>query len=176
MKTLNSSAAFQYKQLVKSVIDFYKVDKEDTNVGLVIYSSITITKFTFQTHYAKPDINQMIDSMDYPANGTYTGSALMAVQNDLFAQAQSGRHNCLVTLTDGVSNDDVSLPSAHLRAMKVVTLAVGVGEFYAAEELQLIASTPSNVFEAPSYDQLPSTADRIKETLCNGKICCFSTT
>ena len=170
MKTLNSSAAFHYRNLIKTVIDFYKVDKDDTNVGLAVYSSLTITKFTFHTHYSKPHINQAIDTMDYPENGTNTGAALDTVQNNLFAHAQSGRPNCLVTVTDGVSNDDVTLPSAHLRAMKVVTLAVGVGEYYAANELHQIASKPSNVFEAPVYDQLPYTADRIKESLCNGKI------
>ena len=170
MKSLNSSAASQYKNLIKTVVDFYKVDKDDTNVGLVVYSSLTITKFTFGTYYSKSDINKVIDTMDYPENATYTGAGLEAVQNNLFGHARSGMHNCLVAVTDGVSNDDVALPSGHLKAMKVVTLAVGVGEYYAAEELQQIASKPSHVFEAPVYDELPNTANKIKESLCNGKI------
>lgn len=170
MKTLNSSAASQYKNLIKTVIDFYKVDKDDTNVGLVVYSSLTITQFTFDTYYTKTDINRAIDTMNYPENATYTGAGLEAVQNNLFGHARSGMHNCLVAVTDGTSNDDVSLPSAHLKAMKVVTLAVGVGEYYATEELRQIATTPSHVFEAPAYDQLPNTANKIKESLCTGKI------
>jgi len=108
--------------------------------------------------------------MNYPENATYTGAGLEAVQNNLFGDARPGMHNCLVTVTDGTSNDDVSLPSAHLKAMNVVTLAVGVGEYYAEEELQQIATTPSHVFEAPAYDDLHNTADKIKESLCNGKI------
>ena len=170
MQTLNSSAALQYKNLVKTVIDFYKVDKDDTNVGLVVYSSITVTQFTFDTYYSKPNINEAIDTMNYPENATYTGAGLEAVQNSLFGHARPGMHNCLVAVTEGTSNDDVSLPSAHLKAMKVVTLAVGVGEYYATDELQQIATTPSHVFEAPAYDDLPNTANKIKESLCNGKI------
>lgn len=169
MQALNSSAALQYKDLIKTVIDFYKVDRDDTNVGLVVYSSITITQFTFGTYYSKTDINNAIDTMKYPENATYTGAGLEAVQNILFGNARPEMHNCLVAVTDGTSNDDVSLPSAHLKAMKVVTLAVGVGEYYAAEELQQIATTPSHVFEAPVYDDLHNTADKIKESLCNGK-------
>ncbi|XP_078342465.1 uncharacterized protein LOC144628269 isoform X2 [Oculina patagonica] len=174
MKSLNSSAASQYKNLIKTVVDFYKVDKDDTNVGLVVYSSLTITKFTFDTYYSKSDINKAIDSMDYPENATNTGAGLEAVQNNLFGHAQSGKHNCLVAVTDGVSNDDVALPSAHLKAMKVVTLAVGVGEYYATDELQQIATKPSHVFEAPVYDELPNTANKIKESLCNAVDHCYS--
>lgn len=170
MQTLNLSAALQYKNLIKTVIDFYKVDKDDTNVGLVVYSSLTITQFTFDTYYSKKDINEAIDSMSYPENATYTGAGLEAVQNSLFGHARPGMHNCLVAVTDGMSNDDVSLPAAHLKAMKVVTLAVGVGEFYSTEELQQIATTPSHVFQAPVYDDLHDTADKVKESLCNGKI------
>ena len=170
MQTLNSSAALQYKNLIKTVIDFYKVDKDDTNVGLVVYSSIAITQFTFDTYHSKPDINEAIDTMNYPENATYTGAGLEAVQSNLFGHARPGMHNCLVAVTDGTSNDDVSLPSAHLKAMKVVTLAVGVGEYYATDEVQQIATTPSHVFEAPVYDDLPNTANKIKESLCNGKI------
>ena len=169
IQTLNLSAALQYKNLVKTVIDFYKVDKDDTNVGLVVYSSLTITQFTFDTYYSKTDINEAIDTMSYPENATYTGAGLEAVQNNLFGHARPGMHNCLVAVTDGMSNDDVSLPAAHLKAMKVVTLAVGVGEFYSTDELQQIATTPSHVFQAPVYDDLHDTADKIKESLCNGK-------
>lgn len=170
MKTLNSSAATQYRNLIKTVVNFYKVDKDDTNVGLVVYSSLTITKFTFDTYYSKSDINNAIDTMDYPENATYTGAGLEAVQNNLFGHAQSGKHNCLVAVTDGVSNDDIALPSAHLKAMKVVTLAVGVGEYYSSDELLQMATKPSHVFEAPVYEELPNTANKIKESLCNGKM------
>ena len=170
IQTLNSSAALQYKHLIKTVIDFYKVDKDNTNVGLVVYSSLTTTQFTFDTYYSKTDINEAIDTMNYPENATYTGAGLEAVQNNLFGHARPGMHNCLVAVTDGTSNDDVSLPAAHLKAMKVVTLAVGVGEYYATEELHQMATTPSHVFEAPVYDDLHNTADRIKESLCDGKI------
>ena len=170
VKTLNSSAASQYKTLIKTVIDFYNVGKDNTNVGLMVYSSITITKFTFGAYYSKYDINKVIDTMDYPENATNTGAALTAVQTDIFSHAHLGRPNCLVAMTDGVSNDDVSIPSAHLKAMKIVTIAVGVGDYYAEEDLQEIATKPAFVFQTPSYDQLPITANKIKESLCNGKM------
>ena len=170
MKTLNSTAASQYKTFIKTVIDFYTVGKNKTNVGLMVYSSVTITKFTFISFYSKSDINNAIDTMDYPENDTNTGAALAAVERNLFGHVHTGRPNCLVTMTDGVSNDDVSLPSAHLKAMKVITLAVGVGDYYAKEDLEEIANIPQHVFEVPVYDQLQVTANKVKESLCNGRI------
>ena len=170
MKSLNSSASLQYKTVIKSVIDFYTIDKAKTNVGILVYSSVAITEIAFNSNFSKLDILKAIDAMNYPENATNTGAGLAAVQTDLFSHARLGRPNCLVTMTDGVSNDDVALPSAHLKAMRVVTLAVGVGDYYAKEDLQEIATKPSYVFEAPIYEQLPITANRIKESLCNGRI------
>ena len=170
VKSLSSSAALKYKNLVTTVINFYSIGKNETNVGIVVFSSYSTTTFTFDSHYSKLDINTEIDAMTYPLNGSNIGVGLTTVRTELFGNARLGVPNCLIVVTDGVSTDDISMPSAYLNAMKVFTIAVGVGDYYAKEELNELATRPSSssVFETPSFDDLPATATKLNEAICEG--------
>ena len=162
----------RYKELIKSVYNFYNVSQHGANVGVVVFSSNATTEFKFDKYYLKSDINVAIDGIVFPGESAKTGYGLTAIRNDLFANGRRGIPNFVVVLTDGVASDDVTLPSALLRAMNVYILAVGIGEFYAKPQLDDMASDPdsSYVFEASSYDMLPTTATKIKEQICEGSV------
>ena len=172
IKNLPSEDTSQYKGLVKSVISFYNVGKDALNVGVVVYSTQATTEFQFDKYYTKSEVNTAIDAIVFPGEFTRAGNGLTAVRNELFANGRSGIPNFLVVLIDGVSIDDISTPSAFLRAMDVYVLAVGIGDFYAKPQLDEIANDPDSayVFEASSYDMLPTLATRIKESICNGNV------
>lgn len=172
IKSLSSEDTSRYKGLVKSVINFYNVSKDALNVGVVVYSTNAITEFRFDRYYTKSDVNAAIDAIVFPGEFTRAGNGLTAVRNELFANGRSGIPNFLVVLMDGVSIDDISIPSAFFRAMDVYVLAVGIGDFYAKPQLDEIANDPDSayVFEASSYDMLPTLATRIKASICNGNV------
>lgn len=170
IKNLSSADTSQYKGLIKSVISFYNVSKDVLNVGIVVYSTNATTEFQFDKYYTKSEVNTAIDAIVFPGEFTRAGTGLTAVRRELFANSRSGIPNFLVVVMDGVSIDDISLPSALLRDMSVYILAVGIGDFYAKPQLDEIANDPDSayVFEASSYDMLPTLATRIKESICNG--------
>ena len=172
IKSLSREDTSQYKGLVKSVISFYNISKDALNVGVVVYSTSATTEFKFDEFYTKPEINTAIDAIVFPGDFTLAGNGLTEVRNELFANGRSEIPNFLVVLMDGVSIDDISLPSAFFRAMDVYVLAVGIGDFYAKPQLDEIANDPDSVyvFEASSYDMLPALATRIKESICNGNM------
>lgn len=172
IKSLSSEDTSQYKGLVKSVINFYNVSEDALNVGVVVYSTNSITQFRFDKYYTKSEVNAAIDAIVFPGEFTRAGNGLTAVRNELFANGRSGIPNFLVVLMDGVSIDDISIPSAFFRAMDVYVLAVGIGDFYAKPQLDEIANDPDSayVFEASSYDMLPTLATRIKASICNGNV------
>lgn len=172
IKHLNSLSASKYKDLVKTVVDFYHVSPDRTNVAVAVYSSDATIAFKLDKYYSKSSINSTIDGMVFPGKSTRIGSGLAAVRNEIFANARRGIPNILITIADGVSIDDIVLPSAFLKAMKVVMFSVGVGEFYAKEQLDQISSEPdvSYVFEASAIDGLPAIARRLKNAICIGKV------
>ena len=172
IKNLSPEDTSQYKGLIKSVISFYNVSKDVLNVGVVVYSTNATAEFQFDKYYTKSEVNTAIDAIVFPGEFTRAGTGLTAVRNELFANSRSGIPNFLVVVMDGVSIDDISLPSALLRDMNVYTLAVGIGDFYAKPQLDEIANDPDSayVFEASSYDMLPTLANRIKESVCNGNV------
>ena len=172
VRSLSSEDTSQYKSLVKSVISFYNVSKDALNVGVVVYSTNAITEFKFDEYYTKSEVNTAIDTIVFPGDFTRVGNGLTEVRNELFANGRSGIPNFLIVLMDGVSIDDISIPSAFFRAMDVYVIAVGIGDFYAKPQLDEIANDPDSayVFEASSYDMLPALATRIKESICNGNM------
>ncbi|KAL9959813.1 hypothetical protein ACROYT_G033169 [Oculina patagonica] len=176
VKSLSSEDKAHYKGLVKSVIGFYNVSRDAANVGVVVYSSNATTEFRFDEYYSKSDVNSAIDSIVFPGKFTRAGTGLTAVRNELFANGRSGIPNFLVVVMDGVAIDDISLPSALLRAMNVYVLAVGVGDFYAKPQLEEIANDPDSayVFEEQLYGMLPTTATRVKKSICNVVDHCFN--
>ena len=172
INALQSEDTTRYKELIKSIYNFYNVSQHGANVGAIVYSTNATTLFRFDKYYSKSDINQTIDGIVFPGESTETGNGLTMVRNNLFANGRRGIPNFLVVLTDGVAIDDITLPSAFLRAMNVYILTVGIGDFYSRAQLNDMASNPddSYVFEASGYDMLPMTATRIKERICKGSV------
>lgn len=176
IKNLPSVDISRYKDLIKSIYNIYNVSQNGANVGVVVYSTNATTEFKFDTYYSKADVSSAIDSIVFPGESTRAGTGLTLVRNDLFANGRSGIPNFLVVLTDGTSTDDVSLPSALLRAMNVYILAVGIGDFYYKSQLNVMASKPASsyVFEASGYEMLSTTtATQIKQRICRGRVNVF---
>lgn len=171
IKNLSSTSKAKYKSLLKTVVDFYEVSPNKTNVAVAVYSSNATTEFRLDMYYSKSVINSTIDGIVFPGKHTRIGDGLTNVRNEIFSSSRKGILNILVTIIDGVSIDEISLPSAFLKAMKVVTFSVGVGEFYAKEQLDVISSDPDSTYalEESDFDTLPEVATRLKNLICIGE-------
>jgi len=174
---LDAPSTSKYKELVKTVVDFYHISPDTTNVAAAVFSSNASTTFRLDSYYSKSRINSTMDAIIFPGEDTRIGSGLTVVRNEIFTHARRGVPNILVTITDGVSIDDIALPSALLKAMEVVMFSVGLGDFYVKEQLDEISSDPvySYVFEASSVDGLAVIATRLKTAICTGNWCNYDT-
>ena len=82
--------------------------------------------------------------------------------------AREGIPKILITLTDGKSQDKVSVPSKSLRDEGVHIISVGVGNAVYSE-LADMASEPDdeNIYKA-TFDSLSNIFGTLQETVCKG--------
>lgn len=94
------------------------------------------------------------------------GRALLAAKTWFFSgQATGGRKRTLLVVTDGVSSDSVKQPALSLRKNGVQIFALGVGSGFRRSQLQLIATSPADVFTA-GFGRLGTVIKAIKEKIC----------
>ncbi|KPP76491.1 integrin alpha-X-like [Scleropages formosus] len=93
------------------------------------------------------------------------------LSEDMMVEEKGMRPNSkklLVVITDGHSNDpketfDRVIPLAE--QMGVTRYAIGVGKQYSRQELEVIASSPRDVFETESFDALSSIQKQLSEKI-----------
>ena len=98
--------------------------------------------------------------------GSYIGRALRYVRGALFrGRAIRGRKRTLLILSDGASSDRVRGPALRLKREGVELFALGIGSRFSRSQLQMIASSPLNVFTA-GFSRLGKVIQAIKEKVC----------
>lgn len=80
-------------------------------------------------------------------------------------RAVQGRKRTLLILSDGVSSDGVRGPASRLKREGVELFALGIGSRFSRSQLQMIASSPLNVFAA-GFSRLGKVIQAIKEKVC----------
>ena len=94
------------------------------------------------------------------------GRALLAAKTLFFpGRTIRGRKRTLLVITDGVSSDGVQRPALSLRRGGVQVFALGIGRRFRRSQLQLIASSPVDVFTA-GFGRLGTVVKAIKEKIC----------
>nr|XP_026692192.1 zonadhesin-like isoform X3 [Ciona intestinalis] len=111
----------------------------------------------------------------YTADLKSTGLALTTVARDLMgAGGSSGRRMdtpaIVVLITDGKSLDEVEEPAAILRELATV-VTLGIGDLVVKDELETIASSPSDKFvtQVSDFDDLSEITRSFAESLCAAK-------
>ena len=102
----------------------------------------------------------------YRRSGSYIGRALRNARRRLFrGRTIRGRKRTLLVITDGVSSDRVRSPASGLKRGGVEMFALGIGSRFRKSQLQLIASSPLNVFTA-GFSRLGKVVRAIKDRVC----------
>ena len=149
----------------------FNVSKDETHIGLVLFSSNAEVLFDFEKHYDKASILQEIDDMNYPGQSTRTGLGLSMARIELFEKgSRSGVPNVLMVITDGKSADSVEEPAQKLRDSGVTIYSIGIGKNFEASELNAMATDPDSdhVFTA-DFDVMQTIVDKIRYSLCKSK-------
>jgi len=147
-------------------VSFFPISRQETHVGVVLYTSRSIPIFNFNRYYTRALILRAIDNLRYPRGGTYIGKALSFARRYLYrGRPASGRKRVLVVLTDGVSQDSVSSPARRLRASGCEIFVLGIGRGYRKSQLRQIATDNSHVFTV-SFRSLGKVIQNIKTKAC----------
>ena len=162
------------KDFIIEVVKSFNITKDAIQVALVLYDSDTDVVFEFK--YKFKDIKEEIQNIDYPARGTKTGKALDKVRNDVLKNIEEDRKDLpkvVVAVTDGRSQDDVSVPAQQLRDDGATIISLGVGCCFDENQLNEMATDPDekHVLEA-SFSDLDKFKNAIKEQICSGEFAC----
>lgn len=158
------------KVFMKNLIRSFNVSIGQTRVGAIVYSTNSTLVFRLDQYSTYNEVADAIDNMSYPGGGTYTGKALSEASSSLFKSAvvRADARKVLVLITDGVSTDEVTQPTALLHNNGVLVFVVGIGnDTDYSQLLQITHGQQDRVFSA-EYNSLAVTANPIKGAICRG--------
>ena len=161
------------KQFVYNTVNEFDIGADETQVGVISFSSSAQVQFYLNTYHDKSALLTAINNLPYSGGGTDTAAGLNLLRQSGFTSANGGRPltqaipRVAVVITDGQSNDGTATAAAAQSAHDagITILAVGIGSNVDNDELTAIASDPSYVstitgFDTSQFDALQTTITR----------------
>lgn len=163
---------------LESVVDFFEIGANKTQIGLVTYSTNARVHFDLNDFSSKEDVLNRISAVRYTGGWTATalglfqaGVILNPTQRRGVRPLSEGIPRVVILLTDGRSNRiSINNVATSLRNFGVQVYAVGVGNIY-LPELKFIASDPDplHVFLLDSFNDAEGFVDFLSFTTCDSK-------
>ena len=129
----------------KSVLAFYHVSEDQTNVAAAVYASSAIVTFNFTEHYNSSEVYVAIENTPFlDEKALNIGNALAVVKTRVFETDRENVPDVLVVfVSDTLTNNFTEIVS-ELRQQEVTIIVVGVGDKLRATQLKDIASKPES--------------------------------
>lgn len=158
------------RTFLHSLVNGLEVGKNRVRVGIVTYNDDPRAQVYLDTFDDKSELLNFINILPYHGGGTKTGLALDYARQNVFVSQKGSRKNVqqvAVVITDGKSQDNVSIPVANLRRTGVTVYAVGVKDADKAE-LRQLASHPTNkhTFIVDDFSKLKTLEISLQRILC----------
>lgn len=166
------------KNFVWSVIQNFDISNNDTQVGLIHFSTQASVIFDFQFS-ADNDVlrlKEMVDNIAFAeGSDSQTERALQLARTDLFSAKGGSRPDApkiLVVIIYGKSEKllAVARASMALKRNHVTIIVVGIGDDVNIEELLTMASGFDNSISVRTFKELKKRVGRIKDKICDGKL------
>ncbi|KAJ0070549.1 hypothetical protein NL108_015668, partial [Boleophthalmus pectinirostris] len=167
---------------VTNLIDLFYNEKDELRFALAHYATDVTDVFFLNTYNNKDDIISAIGRAEYKGGRRInTGAAIKHVQDKHFIKGKGSRRDegipqILMLITGGRSADDSKAAALALKNTKTRIFTVGVGDNL--DELETLASEPSTVARARTYQELSELNEQILEALADevkGKPVCVLT-
>ena len=158
------------KQFVYNTVNDFDIGPDDTQVGVISYSSLATFRFYLNTYHNKATLLSAINALPYTDGGTNTVAAIDLLRTDGFNSTNGGRPQSqaiprvAVIITDGHSADPTAAATA-AHNEGIIIFSVGVGSSVNNDQLQAIASDPSYVSTLTDFDSLQF--DALQTTIVN---------
>ncbi|XP_056407946.1 integrin alpha-M-like [Hyla sarda] len=155
------------KQMISSL------SNTDTQFAVLQYSHYITAEFKFRRFPSSSDLNTVRNIKFQDGYATKTPTAILSAVEKLFIPlSRKDSRKLLIVITDGLSNDrDVRFSDATLLAKSfgIQRISIGVGSAFssgvAKRELDIIASSPDNVFQVNDFSALDKILKSLQEKI-----------
>ncbi|XP_009870933.1 PREDICTED: von Willebrand factor A domain-containing protein 2, partial [Apaloderma vittatum] len=159
----------QLRNFVRSSCLHFSINRDVTQIALVIYGSKAHTVFALDTHTSNSAVLQAIDQVPFlRGDSASAGSALLHVYGDVMTVhrgARPGVNKVVVVLTNGRGMEDAAAPAQQLRHDGILVFVVAIGDSQ-RDTLLRVAGSPNYLIHLSSYGDL-----QYYQNLIIGRIC-----
>ena len=161
------------KQFVYDTVNEFDIGPDDTQVGVISYSSSARARFYLNSYHDKSSLLTAINNLPYSSGSTNTAAAINLLRQSGFTSSNGGRPQSQaiprvgVIITDGYSNSYSTTVTAAQNAhdSDITLFAVGIGSNVNNNELNAIASDSSYVSTITGFDS--SQFEALQTTITN---------
>ena len=163
------------KNFMKNVISNFNIGDDGTRIGIIRYASSASIILSLGSINNTNGLNTFIDNIVYTGGGTATHSALNLLSIAFnTSRTDQGIPRVAIVFTDGQSNYPTltaqAAQSVHA-STGIIVYSFGIGSGVNTNELNTIASSPSNVFLISSFsaDDFAALLLPLRTTACTSK-------
>ncbi|XP_038648007.1 von Willebrand factor A domain-containing protein 2-like isoform X2 [Scyliorhinus canicula] len=156
----------QVKGFVRNIISQFDIDRDLTQVAMVIYSNKPRTLFNLDSFDSEGKIKSAISTGPFLDGSAHTGKALKYILEDTLSiqkGARPGIHKVVVMITDGQSSDDVAADAEQLRQNGITVLVLGAAD---AQTLLRIARSRKFMIPVRSYEDFKRYEINLVRKIC----------
>uniref|UniRef100_A0A3P9PG06 VWFA domain-containing protein n=1 Tax=Poecilia reticulata TaxID=8081 RepID=A0A3P9PG06_POERE len=161
------------RAFLRNVIQNLDIGPDKVQVGLALYANSPKKEFLLKDHMDRTAVLDAVEQIAFLRGGTNTGKALDFIREEYFtaeAGSRARQHvpQIAVLLTDGNSDDSVSIPAKRLRDLNVFVFVIGVSQVN-SNQLKIIANYPPEdyILTTNSFQTLQSLRNTLLETVCS---------
>ncbi|XP_065529021.1 von Willebrand factor A domain-containing protein 2 [Lathamus discolor] len=156
------------RAFVRSSSSHFSINRDVTQIALVIYGSRARTVFALDTHTSNSAVLQAIDQVPFLGGSGSAGSTLLHIYGDVMTVqkgARPGVNKVVVLLTSGGGMEDAAAPAQQLRHNGILVFVVAIGDAQ-RETLLRVAGSPNYLVHISSYEDLQYYQGLIIERIC----------
>ncbi|XP_009324321.1 PREDICTED: von Willebrand factor A domain-containing protein 2 [Pygoscelis adeliae] len=158
----------QLRDFVRSSFLHFSINRDVTQIALVVYGSRAHTVFALDTHTSNSALLQAIDQVPFLGDSASAGSALLHIYGDVMTVqkgARPGVNKAVVVLTNGGGVEDAAAPAQQLRDNGILVFVVVIGDAQ-RDTLLRVTGSPNYLVHISSYEDLQHYQDLIIERIC----------
>ncbi|NXE17560.1 VWA2 protein, partial [Ardeotis kori] len=153
---------------VRSSCLHFSINRDVTQIALVIYGSKAHTVFALDTHTSNSAVLQAINQVPFLGDLASAGHALLHIYGNVMTVqkgARPGVNKVVVVLTNGGGMEDAAVPAKQLRDNGILVFVVVVGNAQ-RDTLLRVAGSPNYLVHISSYADLQYYQDLIIKRIC----------
>ncbi|XP_058604797.1 collagen alpha-1(XII) chain isoform X4 [Onychostoma macrolepis] len=159
------------RSFISRMVGVFDIGPDRVQIGLAQYSGDPKTEWHLNSHRTRKELLDAVANLPYKGGNTLTGLALNYLLQNNFKANVGMRPNSRkigVLVTDGKSQDDITVNSQNLRDQGIELYAIGVKNAD-ENELRSIASDPDDIhmYNVADFSFLLDIVDDLTNNLCN---------